>query len=195
MLTRKLTQLCFVIAIQAALGNKCQDENSPITNNCFSCICEQATNCDVYSGCRAKGFKGGPWCGPMGIGMSFWIEYGNCTLDGDDPKDPICKCQKCNTFQYRIDRSHCFVAMERCTTDLACTMKVMRSFANSPDLPDCDEDGRITCDDYSMVHFLGNVGCLLPENRARYKSDKVYERYTACKNIVLSLGQEIDLPK
>jgi len=175
MLARKLIQLCFVIAIQAALGNKCQDENSPITNNCFSCICEQATNCDVYKGCRAKGFPGGPWCGPMGIGMAFWIEYGNCTLDGDDPKDPI--------------------SMERCTTDLACTMKVMRSFANSPDLPDCDEDGRITCDDYSMVHFLGNVGCLLPENRARYKSDKVYERYTACKNIVLSLGQEIDLPK
>ena len=66
------------------------------------CICEQATNYDVYSGCRAKGFPGGPWCGPMGIGMLFWIQHGNCTLDGDDPKDPICKCQKWEMIEVTV---------------------------------------------------------------------------------------------
>ena len=85
--------------------------------------------------------------------------------------------------------------MERCTTDLACSIKVMRSFANSPHLPDCDGDGRITCDDYSMIDFLGETRCTEPEERVRYKKTKMYERYTACKNIVISTGHEIDLPK
>jgi len=62
--------------------------------------------------------------------------------------------------------------MERCTTDLACSIKVMRSFANSPHLPDCDGDGRITCDDYSMIHFLGETRCTEPDERVRYKKNK-----------------------
>ena len=96
MLSRTQIQLFLVIvSIQAAFGfDKCQDDNSPLTNNCFYCICEQASHCDVYSGCRARGFDGGPWCGPMDIGLRFWKQYGNCTLDGDDPKDPLCKCYK-----------------------------------------------------------------------------------------------------
>ena len=85
--------------------------------------------------------------------------------------------------------------MERCLTDLACSMKVMRSFANGKNLGDCDGDGRMTCDDYSMAHFLGHIGCSDPDERARYKTEKVYERYTECKNSVLATGQEIDLPK
>ena len=96
MLSQTQVQLCFVIvSIQAAWGNlinPCQDDNSPLTNNCFFCICEQASNCDVYKECSGGGFPGGPWCGPLNIGMDFWIQYGNCTLDGDDPKDPLCKC-------------------------------------------------------------------------------------------------------
>ena len=104
MLSQTQVQLCFVIvSIQAAWGNlinPCQDDNSPLTNNCFYCICEQASHCDVYSGCRARGFDGGPWCGPMDIGLRFWKQYGNCTLDGDDPKDPLCKRYKTMKKQY-----------------------------------------------------------------------------------------------
>ena len=94
MLSRTQIQLFLVIfSIQAAFGfDKCQDDNSPLTNSCFFCICEQATNCDVNKKCSSGGFPGGPWCGPLNIGMNFWIQYGNCTLDGDDPKDPLCKC-------------------------------------------------------------------------------------------------------
>ena len=94
-----------------------------------------------------------------------------------------------------MSKTQSFVAMERCSTDLTCSMKVMRSFANGKNLTDCDGDGRMTCDDYSMAHFLGHIGCRDPDERARYKTTKVYERYTECKNSVLATGQEIDLPK
>ena len=72
--------------------------------------------------------------------------------------------------------------MERCLTDLACSMKVMRSFANGKNLGDCDGDGRMTCDDYSMAHQLGHIGCTDPDKRTNYKKSKVYECYTECKN-------------
>ena len=53
----------------------------------------------------------------------------------------------------------------------------------------------VTCDDYSMAHQLGHIGCTDPDKRTNYKKSKVYERYTECKNSVLATGQEIDLPK
>ena len=53
----------------------------------------------------------------------------------------------------------------------------------------------MTCDDYSMAHQLGHIGCTDPDERTNYKKSKVYERYTECKKSVLATGQEIDLPK
>ena len=85
-----------------------------------------------------------------------------------------------------MSKTQSFVAMERCSTDLTCSIKVMRSFANGKNLTDCDGDGRMSCDDYSMAHFLGHIGCRDPDERARYKTTKMYERYSACKNSVLA---------
>ena len=98
-------------------------------------------------------------------------------------------------YEKIISNTQSVVAMERCLTDLACSMKVMRSFANSDLVSDCDGDGLMNCDDFAMAHHLGEIGCKEPAKRAAYKNSRLYERYKACKNSVLATGQEIDLPK
>ena len=82
--------MCFT---SPTFGSTCQDKNSPISNNCIGCICEQVggSGCDVYAGCRNVEHKYGPWCGPLDISFAYWQDTGNCTLDGDDPKKKECK--------------------------------------------------------------------------------------------------------
>ena len=54
-------------------------------------------------------------------------------------------------YEKTISNTQSVVAMERCLTDLACSMKVMRSFANSDLVSDCDGDGLMNCDDFAMA--------------------------------------------
>ena len=70
-------------------------------------------------------------------------------------------------------------------------MRIMRSFANMT-TRDCDGDGQITCDDYSMQHNMGKYGCNVTENIENYKKSEVYQRYSECKKVILDNGRKID---
>ena len=82
-----LKSMVVILALQFSFGSQCKDEISPITDNCIGCICEQATECSVFAECSGANLSWGPMCGPLKIGKKFAREYGNCTLEGDDPVD------------------------------------------------------------------------------------------------------------
>ena len=81
--------------------------------------------------------------------------------------------------------------MIKCARDLTCSFKVLKSMANKFK-KDCDQDGEITCDDFSILHQKGLWSCptaaAIEEHKAK---DLIWKRYQNCKNAVLATGQEI----
>ncbi|KZC07821.1 PREDICTED: lysozyme-like [Dufourea novaeangliae] len=104
-----------------------------IFDNCFRCICEAASGCNLTSGCD------GPVCGPYRITWSYWADGGKLKLDGSPDSEAYPQC---------VNNPHCAVRT---------VQGYMDKFAQ-----DCNGDGVINCDDYLRIHRLGGYGCTGP---------------------------------
>ena len=78
-----------------------------------------------------------------------------------------------------------FLAFIKCTNDLKCASRIVRSHSNAF-AQDCNGDGLITCDDYAMMHRNGGYECNKPLDDTDY-----WKIYGQCKEMVISQGANI----
>ena len=88
------------------------------------------------------------------------------------------------TFHFRF-LLNLFSAYLRCTTDLKCASRIVRSHSNAF-AQDCNGDGLVTCDDYAMMHRNGGYQCSNPLTNTDY-----WKIYNECKVMITSRGENI----
>ncbi|CAH0553864.1 unnamed protein product [Brassicogethes aeneus] len=104
--------------------------------------------CDAATGCVNRGCSGNI-CGPYSITWAYWSDS---ALNG----------------KFRS------ASFESCANDFECSSNSVANYVQRFQ-QDCDGDGKITCDDLMLVHFLGGYGCKekLPE--------PFWSKYQTCK--------------
>lgn len=113
------------------------------TEACLSCICDATTACNLTIGCYAG------LCGPFLIGRQYWMDAGAPVLLGTTWQAPE--------------------AYESCTMDPHCATSTIFNYMTRY-AQDCNGDGRIDCDDYARIHYLGGNQCRIPiRNYAYYR--------------------------
>nr|CAD7458733.1 unnamed protein product [Timema tahoe] len=99
---------------------------------CLACICEGVSGCDLSEGCGPEGD-----CGMFKITREQWEDAGSAVVTGDNKTTP-------NAFQH-------------CVLDPFCSSKTVESYVKMY-AQDCNRDGKIDCNDFYALHFLG-AGC------------------------------------
>ncbi|KAK0179466.1 hypothetical protein PV327_005216 [Microctonus hyperodae] len=103
-----------------------------IPQQCFGCICEASSHCDLKAGCR------GDVCGPFSITWGYWADGGKPTLNNEKPDAPS--------------------AYANCVNDVGCAARTVQGYIDRY-AQDCNGDGVMNCDDYVRLHRLGGYGC------------------------------------
>ncbi|CAH1183054.1 unnamed protein product [Ceutorhynchus assimilis] len=126
-------------------------DDLPVTQQCLGCICE------AISGCNTTNVCSGDVCGPFRITWAYWADGGKPTVGGESPEAPQ--------------------AYAHCAGDTYCAALCVQGYM-SKFQQDCNNDGKIDCDDFAAIHTLGAYGCggSLPQPYG--------ERYRQCKTIV-----------
>ncbi|KAH0820013.1 hypothetical protein GEV33_002777 [Tenebrio molitor] len=128
------------------------DQNLPVTQQCLGCICEAISSCDTSGSCS------GDVCGPFRLTWAYWADAGKPTVNNEAPDS--------NT------------AYGNCARDTYCSALAVQGYMQKFQ-QDCNNDGKIDCDDFAAIHKLGGYGCKggLPG---------VYgQRYQQCKSLLL----------
>ncbi|KAK2706380.1 hypothetical protein QYM36_016427 [Artemia franciscana] len=128
-----------------------------ITPNCLGCICESGTKCNISVTCISP-WPEAYWCGPFLISWAYWSDAGKPVLAGDDPTRKG--------------------AFEACVQDVDCSVNTVKAYMTRFK-QDCNDDGRIDCEDYVRIHRNGGYGCKAPIEETQY-----YKNFQTCKNIV-----------
>ncbi|KAK9675306.1 Destabilase [Popillia japonica] len=117
---------------------------------------EQTASCNVTSNCQ------GEVCGPFRITWPYWADAGKPTVKNESPDSAT--------------------AYKNCALDTFCAALAVQGYMQKYQ-QDCNNDGKIDCDDYAAIHKLGGYGCQgqLPYEYA--------QRYQQCKKIVGGLGK------
>ncbi|KYB26179.1 lysozyme [Tribolium castaneum] len=124
----------------------------PVTQQCLGCICEAISSCDTSGSCA------GDVCGPFRITWAYWSDAGKPTVGGESPE--------------------AVTAYSNCARDTYCSALAVQGYMHKFQ-QDCNNDGKIDCDDFALIHKLGGYGC----KGAAFPG--VYgERYLQCKAIV-----------
>ncbi|CAH1377255.1 lysozyme 2-like isoform X1 [Tenebrio molitor] len=128
------------------------DQNFPLTQQCLACICEAISSCDTTTGCT------GNVCGPFRITWAYWSDAGKPTVNDEAPESST--------------------AHTNCTVDTYCSILTVQKYMHNFQ-QDCNNDGKIDCDDFAAIHKLGGYGCKMPELPEVYG-----QRYHRCKQKV-----------
>ncbi|XP_014219782.1 lysozyme 3-like [Copidosoma floridanum] len=99
---------------------------------CLGCICQAASGCNVTQGCI------GDICGPFHITWGYWADSGKPTLNGQPATDKD--------------------AYANCANDAQCAARAVQGYMDVYG-QDCNKDGKINCDDFARIHYLGGYGC------------------------------------
>ncbi|EDS32730.1 lysozyme i-1 [Culex quinquefasciatus] len=110
---------------------------SNLNDTCFRCICEASTGCSNRMQC------GQGYCGPFSISRAYWIDSGKVVQPQDDPNR--------------------FGAYEECANQYDCSTNIITQYMEKYG-KDCNNDGRVDCVDYAMLHINGGPTCHLALN-------------------------------
>lgn len=120
------------------------------TGECFECLCEAATNCDLNSRCQSRDVRK-TRCGMFLISFDQWIESGLAS-------------SLVSNESLLVDPAASERAFYACATDKTCANSLLSTlYANltSDDktnnkLIDCNKDGKIDCYDFVAYQQSGN---------------------------------------
>ncbi|XP_057665005.1 lysozyme-like [Diorhabda carinulata] len=146
------TKYVVLVTILASILQGVVSQDLPVTQVCLGCICEAISRCNTSSVCS------GDVCGPFRITWGYWADSGKPTLKGKSPNDPD--------------------AYSSCAGDTYCAALSVQGYMKKFQ-QDCNNDGKIDCDDFALIHTHGGYGCkgnILPEPFG--------ERYQQCKKFV-----------
>ncbi|XP_069675917.1 invertebrate-type lysozyme 6-like [Periplaneta americana] len=132
------------------------DPNALDMEVCMGCICEATTNCNLTIGCT-RGL-----CGPFLVSRIYWDEAGRPVLPGDHPSNRG--------------------AYHRCVTEPYCAATAVRRYLGKY-AQDCDKNGRVDCDDYAKIHYMGGRQC-----RANMQHLGYYKVFRECRNSIQQLN-------
>ncbi|CAH1116320.1 unnamed protein product [Phaedon cochleariae] len=107
-------------------------QDIPVSQQCLGCICEAASSCNITEHCSGK------VCGPFSITMEYWTDSGKPTINGESPNSSK--------------------AFANCASDKYCSILSIQGYMNKFQ-QDCDEDGEIDCDDFTIIHLNGGYHC------------------------------------
>ncbi|KAI4457188.1 destabilase-related [Holotrichia oblita] len=149
--TRKWTGVSDIIF---SPGINCQYDNLPeltqaclVTQACLGCICEGISGCNVTSTCQ------GEVCGPFRITWPYWADAGKPTVNNEGPSSDT--------------------AYKNCALDTFCSALAVQGYMQKYQ-QDCNNDGKIDCDDYAAIHKLGGYGC---QGQLPYEYNRRYQQY------------------
>ncbi|KAG9509297.1 Lysozyme 2 [Fragariocoptes setiger] len=112
-----------------------------ITSECFDCLCEASTNCEINSKCETSDVKH-TRCGMYLVSYDQWLESG------------LSK----QLVTSRVDPNAEERAFYECSTNRGCAEKIIKIYVEK-NLRDCDGDGRINCYDVASIHRAGPTQC------------------------------------
>lgn len=123
-----------------------QSENSAysITSECFECICEASTSCNLNSRCQTSDVRH-TRCGLFLISYDQWLETGLSR-------------QLVTREALLRDAAADERAFYECVTDRSCGESLIKLYMER-NLKDCDKDGRIDCYDVAAIHQGGLANC------------------------------------
>jgi len=121
---------------------------------CLACLCSAASGCDLKKGCLQD--EPNAICGPFYMSRPFWLDANITALP-----------------QFR---EHDFV---RCATDEKCAAAAVVSYMTKFSR-DCDGDGRVTCKDHGLMHYLGYTGCTSPWQRQQAEESTFFGTFMRC---------------
>ncbi|XP_023720996.1 uncharacterized protein LOC111871853 isoform X1 [Cryptotermes secundus] len=101
---------------------------------CMGCICEATSNCNLTFHCT-RGL-----CGPFLTSQVYWKQAGRPTIPGDHPNNKG--------------------AYIRCVTEPYCAAATVHHYL-ARYAQDCDGNGRIDCEDYAKIHYMGGQQCTI----------------------------------
>ncbi|XP_055642625.1 lysozyme 2-like [Toxorhynchites rutilus septentrionalis] len=105
---------------------------SNLNSTCFRCICEASTGCSNRLQCEHG------YCGPFSISRAYWIDAGKVVKEQDD--------------------SNRWGAYEDCANEYDCATNIITQYMEKYG-KDCNNDGRVDCVDYAMLHINGGPTC------------------------------------
>ncbi|CAH1377256.1 hypothetical protein MTP99_018669 [Tenebrio molitor] len=121
----------------------------PVTPKCLSCMCEAMSSCDTNGSCT------GNVCGLFKITWGYWVEGGKHTVNNESSESAF--------------------AHTHCTVDTYCSLLTVQGYMQNFQ-QDCNDDKKIDCDDFLIIHYVGGYGCQggkLPEDK--------WMKYLQCK--------------
>lgn len=143
---------------------------SNLNDHCLYCLCWATPNrCSTSKGCENG------YCGPYRISRIYWVDAGNVTLPGGNPKKKS--------------------AYEDCTNDWDCAQRTIKNYFIKFGR-DCNGDGVTDCHDFSMINANGGVICETPLDvkvNGRKYLNRFYQCYPKPKLRLLSrIGEDSD---
>lgn len=111
-----------------------------ITSECFECICEASTNCNLNSRCQTSDVRH-TRCGLFLISYDQWLETG------------LSK-QLVSREALAKDAAADERAFYECVTSRQCAERLLALYMQRH-LKDCDKDGRLDCYDVAAIHQGG----------------------------------------
>lgn len=116
------------------------DKTYRISSECFECICESSTNCNLNSRCQTSDVRH-TRCGLFLVSYDQWLETGlskQLVTREALAKDPAADER----------------AFYECVTNRSCAERVISIYMDKH-LKDCDKDGRMDCYDVAAIHQGG----------------------------------------
>ncbi|XP_037088583.1 invertebrate-type lysozyme-like [Pollicipes pollicipes] len=146
--------LVMAAAARALVQDSMDGLGQPPDRYCLACLCTAATGCDTSTGCEEDG--GTTICGPFYISQPYWLDA--------------------NTTVVQQFRDYDF---SRCARDVACAKQTVTSYMTKFSR-DCDGDGRVTCLDHGLMHYLGYSQCAVPAQRQQAEASAFYHTFSQC---------------
>lgn len=115
-----------------------------MSNECFECICEASTSCNLKSRCQTSDVRH-TRCGLFLISYDQWLDTG------------LSK-QLVTREALQRDAAADERAFYECVTDRECAERLLAIYMQR-NAKDCDKDGRIDCYDMAAIHQGGTDGC------------------------------------
>ncbi|XP_013792023.1 lysozyme 2-like [Limulus polyphemus] len=101
-----------------------------VTRECFDCICEASTGCNINQGCNT-------YCGPYLISYAYWIET-------DQPG--------------RTGNKNLYDDFTSCVKKKECAEETIQSYMKIW-AKNCVKNKEINCNDVARIHKTGRNGC------------------------------------
>lgn len=137
---------------------------TPISAECFECICEAATNCNQASRCQSSDVRH-TRCGMFLISFDEWTTTKLST-------------QLVSSADLLSDPAASERAFYSCVTSRSCGEQVLAELASTGQEArvDCNGDKRFDCYDLAAMHQAGKASC----NSAQFLESQYWNDFNAC---------------